>query len=229
MKDNFIHVCFIVDKSGSMYSSVNDVVGGFKQVIDEQKKIKEGKCAVTLYTFNDSVKRVFRGVDINNLDVKDFENIYQPGGMTAMNDGIGRAIDEIGEWLADMEESERPSKNLIVIMTDGEENASKEYTLDSVKDKIKHQTDKYNWTFVYQCADITTAKDANKLGIIIRSCTSKHNYTKNYNAISNSIRSYRCAATMDSADAIFCSTLADETSKVTNEYEKELGYKISDK
>lgn len=227
MKDNFIHVCFIVDNSGSMYTSVKDVVGGFKQVIDDQKKVKDGSCSVTLYTFNDKVKQVYRGIDINNVDVKNFEDTYQPGGMTAMNDGIGRAIDEVGEWLAEMDESERPSKNLIVIMTDGEENASKEYTLDTVKEKIKHQTEKYNWTFVYQCADITSTKEAKKLGISTTSFTSKLNYKKNYNAISNSVTSWRCA-TMDSADAVFCSTLKNETNKVTSEFEDEIGRKVTD-
>ena len=45
MKENFIHVCFVVDKSGSMYSSKNDVIGGFKKVIDEQKAQKEAQCS----------------------------------------------------------------------------------------------------------------------------------------------------------------------------------------
>ena len=58
MKENYINVVFIIDESGSMYSSKEDVIGGFKKVIDEQKQIKEGKCTVSLYTFEDDVRAV---------------------------------------------------------------------------------------------------------------------------------------------------------------------------
>ena len=52
MKEKFIHVCFVIDESGSMSGSENDVVGGFKKVIDEQKAVKEGTCAISLYKFS---------------------------------------------------------------------------------------------------------------------------------------------------------------------------------
>ena len=134
MKDNFIHVCFIIDKSGSMYGSENDVIGGFKKVINEQKMNNIGTCAVSLYEFDKKVINHFVGMDINLVN----ENLeYSPGGSTAMNDAIGTAVTEIGKWLSDMPEEERPSKNLIVIMTDGEENSSQEYSLQQVKDMIK--------------------------------------------------------------------------------------------
>ena len=58
MKDNFIHVCFIVDESGSMSLSKSDVIGGFENTINEQKELKDGKCAVSLFTFNSDVKQI---------------------------------------------------------------------------------------------------------------------------------------------------------------------------
>lgn len=121
MKDNFIHVCFIIDESGSMFSSKEDVIGGFKTIIEEQKEEEKGHCAISLYTFEDKVKKIYVGKDVN--EVNDLE--YVPSGCTAMYDGIGTAITEIGKWLNGMKEEDRPSKNLIVIMTDGYENASK--------------------------------------------------------------------------------------------------------
>ena len=160
-KGNFIHLVFVIDESGSMYPSVSDVVNGFKQMIDEQKKVKEGKCSVSLYTFADSWKEVYLGKDVSEID--DIQ--YHPNGLTAMNDGIGVAIDRVGKWLSDMDEKDRPSKNLVIIMTDGEENNSKEYSLDRVKEMIKHQTEKYSWDFMYIGTDITTKKDANRLGV----------------------------------------------------------------
>ena len=100
-----------------------------------------------------------------------------------MNDGVGTAIDEIGKWLSDMDESERPSKNMIVIMTDGQENASKEYNFDTVKAKIKHQEEKYSWTFVYMGTNLQDLKDANRLGIKMRSVSDSSNIGANYSHI----------------------------------------------
>lgn len=109
MKENYIHVCFIVDKSGSMYDAASDVVGGFKSIIAEQRQVKDGQCSVSLYTFDDNVVEHYIGKDV--FEVEDF--VYVPSGCTAMNDGIGTAIDNIGKWLSETPEEERPSKNLI--------------------------------------------------------------------------------------------------------------------
>lgn len=221
MKENFIHVCFIVDQSGSMYDSKDDVVGGFKSIIEEQRNVKDGSCSVSLYTFDDSVKEIYVGKDVN--DVEDFD--YVPRGCTAMNDGIGMAITNIGKWLNDMDEKERPSKNLIVIMTDGMENASKEYTLSQVRDMIKHQTDKYNWTFMYVGADITTSKMADDLGISVRSFSSKKNYYKNYGTLNCVTTAYR-TADPSASNVVMDSLLATRCNDITEEFENELGKKI---
>ena len=95
VNNKWINLCFIIDASGSMYSSREDVMGGFKKVIDEQKAIKDGKVTVSLYTFNDTVNEKYIGVDVN--DIEKFE--YDASGLTAMNDGIGIAITNMGKWL----------------------------------------------------------------------------------------------------------------------------------
>ena len=223
MKDNFIHVCFIIDESGSMYCSKQDVIGGFKKVIEEQKNIKEGKCAVSLYTFNNKIKEVFLFKEIESVE----ENlVYEPGGGTALYDAVSIAIDNIGKKLSDMDESERPSKNLIVIMTDGEENFSKEYTLQDVRNRIKEQTEKYSWDFMYLGSDLTNCKDATNMGITRMSVSSKKNLSENYKMISCGVKTYRlskdaieAAATMD---CYFNETCNDMTTK----YEVETGIKI---
>ena len=125
MKEKLIHVVFVVDSSGSMSGSEQDVIGGFKKTIDEQKKIKDGDCIVSLYEFASDVKQVYLGKSLNEIDGLD----YTVGGMTRLYDGMGTAIDEVGRWLADKPEEERPSKNLIVVITDGGENSSYEYRL----------------------------------------------------------------------------------------------------
>lgn len=262
MKDNLIHVCFIIDESGSMHGSESDVIGGFNKTIDEQREIKDGECLVSYFKFSDNVTEVFVGKKLDeikpltkgtssflytsnafhykmnadgtfttNCSCEQWENDrtyeYSPNGCTAMNDGIGTAIDRIGKWLSDMPEEERPSKNLIVIMTDGEENVSKEYTLDKVKEMIKHQTEKYNWTFVYMGMDITSAECANNLGINLKSFSSKNSDDtyQNYANISESINVYRhCCANM--SDELFTSTLGNSLTSMTKAYESKMNIEI---
>ena len=220
MKDNFIHVCFIVDKSGSMFSSTDDVIGGFKSIVEEQRQVKDGKCAISLYTFDDNVNEVYVGKDVN--EIEDFN--YLPCGSTAMNDGIGTAITNIGKWLNDMSEDERPSKNLIVIMTDGYENASKEYTLPQVREMIKHQTDKYNWTFMYVGADVTTTKDAESLGIKAKSMSSKSDFKKSWEITNNAATLYRLS--VDNASVMMDSYINTASAANTADYEHKLGKKL---
>lgn len=271
MKENFIHVCFVIDESGSMTGSETDIIGGFNKMVEEQKAIKDGKCAISFFSFANDVTERFVGKDVNeikelkqgkygslfgakyysysrslslsstsingvtDIDVKidEEENdpLYQylPGGGTAMNDGIATAINKIGKWLSDMPEDERPSKNLIVIMTDGEENSSREFTLAKVQDMIKHQTEKYNWSFIYMGMDITNKKAADDLGISSRSFMAKDSSSlyKNYSNISNSATCYRCStADVATASATMDAYLSSELHDDTVRFEAEKGIKI---
>lgn len=207
MKSNLLHICFVLDESGSMYNSVDDVIGGFQKLIDEQKGEKNGECIISLYMFSDTVKKYYIGKPVNEVP----RLTYSPGGCTAMNDGVGTAIDEIGKWLSDMEESERPSKNMIVIMTDGKENASKKYDFDVVKKKIKHQEEKYSWTFVYMGTNLQDLRDANRLGIKMRSVSDSRNITANYSYIDTYATALRNGTT--AADALLARQLREDTTR----------------
>ena len=212
MKSNLLHICFVLDESGSMYNSVNDVIGGFQRLIDDQKGEKNGECIISLYRFSGTVKKDYIGKPVNEVP----RLTYSPGGCTAMNDGIGTAIDEIGKWLSDMDESERPSKNMIVIMTDGQENASKEYDFDIVKEKIKHQEEKYSWTFVYMGTNLQDLKDANRLGIKMRSVSDSRNITANYSHIdtyAKALRKSTNTASVAAADAFLTRQLCEDTTR----------------
>ena len=180
MKDGLIHVCFVLDESGSMMSSESDVKGGFKKVIEEQKNMTKGGCIISLFKFGSTVNEIYLGKDVNEIDENNLD--YSPSGMTAMNDGIGTAIDSVGKWLASKNEEDRPEKNMIVIMTDGAENFSKEYTLDQVREKIKHQTEKYDWSFVYMGTDVSDPTYANNLTYGLKNCTSIFNTRDNHDA-----------------------------------------------
>ena len=225
MKSNFIHVCFIIDESSSMYTSINDVVEGFRKIIDEQKANKEGTCAVSVFRFATTVRPadfIMRNVENVSNELK-----YNPSGCTALYDGVGTAIDEIGKLLNDSPEDLRPEKNLIVIMTDGEENSSHEYQPSKVREMIKHQEDKYNWTFLYIGTDISNTQDADRVGIGRRFATTRGKMSKSYDTINTVVSCYRNTlgdATLKAATMDSCLTAA--VASMNAEYKADTGIDI---
>lgn len=225
MKSNFIHVCFIIDESSSMYSSISDVKEGFKKIIDEQKANTKGECAVSIFKFATTV----RPAEFVMKNVKEVENqlVYNPSGCTALYDGIGTAIDEIGKVLANMPEEERPEKNLIVIMTDGEENSSKEYQPSRIREMIKHQEDKYSWTFLYIGTDISNTDDADRIGISRKFATVRSKMHKSYDTINAVASCYRATAGDATTRFAVMDSYLDMEAKANNtEYTSDTGIKI---
>lgn len=224
MKEKLIHVCFVIDESGSMFPSIADVTGGYERIIKDQKETKEGSCIVSMYKFNTKVDKAFIGKDVNEVDAT---LNYSPGGGTALYDAVGTAIDEIGKWLSDMKEEERPEKNLIVIMTDGEENSSKEYSSSDVKDKIKHQEEKYNWEFMYLGVDLSNFKDANALGIRMSTATTRKDMNKYYHMVGCSLSKYRISeGTAEDRSKAFKDYLTVENDTLLKEYKQKTGINI---
>ena len=224
MKANFIHVCFVVDSSGSMTSSIDDVKGGFKRIIEEQKANTKGECAVSYFDFNSTVTEVYRGKDVKEINS---ELNYTPFGMTALMDGVGIAIDTIGKWLNSMTEDEKPEQNMIVIITDGGENFSKEYSASRVREMIKHQQDKYSWNFVFLGADLNNVKDAIYLGIATRGVTTKSTLGKSYDIINSSISLYRnTSGTKDQKLNTVNAYLSNSVDTMNDDYRKATGINI---
>lgn len=151
----------IIDKSGSMHGLEQDVVGGYNSLIDEQKK--EGKTIVTTIFFNDQIQFVHEGVDIKEVKPLDGRS-YQPCGCTALLDAIGDAISLIKAKHSKLKENELPEHTIFSIMTDGLENASREYSYKRIKDMIELQK-KCGWDFIFQAANIDTEHEAGRLGI----------------------------------------------------------------
>lgn len=223
MKDKLVHVVFIIDSSGSMMGSEKDVIGGFKKTIEEQKAVKDGDCVVSLYEFDSTVKKVYLGKKLE--DVGEFQ--YNVGGMTRLYDGIGTAVDEVGKWLSDMKEEDRPSKNIVVIITDGGENSSTEYSLKDIKDRIKTQENVYNWSFVYLGNDLSDAKDADDIGIKFKGFTSKKKFYNNYDVISTGLTAYRCASSVSEANTAWDDSISASMLNLNEEYKKDTGIDLT--
>lgn len=160
MKD-ILELVIITDKSGSMYGLEQDVVGGFNQLIENTKK--EGEAQVTTIFFDHETKFNHEQVDIK--EVKPLtENDYQPSGCTALLDAIGNAIMFIKHKHSLLKEEELPKKTFVSIMTDGLENASREYTYQQIHNMIDMQK-KCGWDFYFQAANIDVDEEADKLGV----------------------------------------------------------------
>ena len=144
---NLTEIVTIIDRSGSMESLKTETISGFNNFVQEQKKIA-GKVNFTLVQFDDQYQIDYSGADINDIKPLD-ESSYVPRGMTALLDAVGKTIITVGERLAELEEDQRPGQIIFLIITDGHENHSQEYRADKIKEMVKHQTDKYNWTFIF--------------------------------------------------------------------------------
>lgn len=188
MKENFIHVCFIIDSSGSMCGSEADVIGGFKRVVNEQKANKNGSCVISIIDFSNYSEIVCVGKDVNDIN-PDFN--YVVGGGTALLDAIYISIEKTHKW--NMAQDDKPEKTMVVIMTDGGENCSRTYSRQIVKDKIAEMETEFGWSFVYLGADLTNVNDASSLGIKTRGVSTKSNMMSNYDAVSAAVSTFRCA------------------------------------
>ena len=152
------HLYFLLDRSGSMHSITSDTVGGFDAFIDEQRRLP-GRCVVTLAQFDEEFTEVY--ADRPVADVPSL--VLEPRGRTALLDSIARLVHTAGARLAALPEAERPGTVVVGIMTDGQENASREVTHAEVRALIEQQTRDYQWQFLYLGAD----QDAIEVGASI--------------------------------------------------------------
>lgn len=143
------HIICVLDRSGSMSSIIEDMIGGFNQFLEEQKKL-EGECVITISMFDHDYTNFKSNVDINSLEPLTLAD-WQPRGTTALYDAIGKSINDVKSYYV-KNPSEKPDRFLVCIVTDGYENSSKEYRLDDIKKLIDKQQ-KNDWAFVYLAAN----------------------------------------------------------------------------
>src|SRR5690349_20776387 len=160
---NKTDITIILDRSGSMESVKSDTIGGFNSFLSEQQKI-DGEASLSLVQFDDQYEVVYEDKDIRDA-AKLTEATFQPRGSTALLDAIGRTVNAVGGRLAALPEAERPDKVLMVIMTDGFENASHEFSAAQVSKMINHQREVYSWEFMFIGANQDAVLSANEIGI----------------------------------------------------------------
>lgn len=150
-KNQNLDIVFVIDRSGSMHGSELDTIGGFNSFIEKERK-KGFLTNVTTILFDDKYEMLYKRKDINEVEELT-SDAYYVRGMTALLDAIGKSIVIL--------DKEIDNKVLFVIMTDGYENASVEFS----KSQIKNMIESHNWEFIFMGADIDSYGEAASIGI----------------------------------------------------------------
>jgi hypothetical protein len=160
MRKDLTDITMVIDRSGSMESIRSDAEGGINTFVQAQRA-EAGETLLTLVQFDTEYEFVHKGKPIGQVPRFKLE----PRGSTALLDAVGRAIRETGTRLAAMEESQRPGLVVFVIVTDGQENSSREFTRSKIREMIVHQQSVYHWQFTFLAADQDAFAEGGSLGI----------------------------------------------------------------
>jgi hypothetical protein len=144
----------------------DETISGFNYFLKEQKAAGDNATFTLVQFDSESTDVVHEARSVR--DVPDLnQDTYQPRGSTPLLDALGQTIISTGKTLAAIPEAKRPDKVVFVIITDGEENASHQFTKVRVKDMIDHQTGKYNWQFIFLGANQDAFAEAGAVGIAV--------------------------------------------------------------
>lgn len=166
-------ITILLDRSGSMSGIAEATVAGINRFISEQEQ-EPGEGVWTLVTFDDAGSAAGAGEDFpkvvwNAVDQREHPRLqmadYQPRNSTALIDAACKTIDQTGLRLASLAEADRPDGVMVVIVTDGLDNHSRQYKKDDLAQRITHQQSKYNWQFLFLGANIDAFQTGADYGI----------------------------------------------------------------
>lgn len=160
MKD-FTDITVLLDRSGSMSSIRILMEMAIDKLVEEHKSVESTK--LTLIQFDDQNKQeiVFQAVPITAVE----KVRITPRGSTPLIDAFCTAIDRTGLRFASMHESDRPARVLMIIITDGMENASNQFKRTDVFNRVTKQRNDYKWEFIYLGANQDTFAESQSYGI----------------------------------------------------------------
>jgi len=191
MNKNLTHIVLVIDRSGSMATCRQEAENGVNLFIEDQKK-QPGEAAFSLVQFDTRIEWVHKNTNLK--EVGHYSLI--PGGMTALFDAIGSAINETGAYFGSLSEDQRPETVVVVIVTDGEENSSHEFKRSQIKDMIKLQQEVYNWQFTFLGANQDAFAEGAAIGIVPDSTAnfSTKRAQETFQAVTQSLNTTRGAA-----------------------------------
>lgn len=178
MKKDYVHINVVLDRSGSMHPLAKATVDGFNEFLGSQRNLP-GEVTISVAQFDDYYELVHDFDNINNVANWTAEN-FVPRGWTALYGAIGKTIDDVGKRLAAMPESQRPTKVVTLIITDGHENYShntkwgSHYNRHTIRKMVEHQQTQYGWEFIYLGANQDAILAAEEIGIAARNTSNYH-------------------------------------------------------
>lgn len=195
MRKNLTEIVFILDRSGSMSGMEADTIGGFNSLIEKQKKEK-GEAIISTVLFDNYREVLHNRVCLKHIKPMTKKEYYVRGG-TALLDAVGFAINHIIKVRRHTRRELQPEKTLFVIMTDGEENASKHFTYEQIREIIERQKKHYHWQFMFVGANMDAIGEASKYGIDAEMAVEYHCDRKgtdiSYKAICGAVSAVRAA------------------------------------
>ena len=178
-------VIFILDKSGSMRYYTDETIRGFNAMLDVQRK-EEGRAYITTVLFNEKSVYLHEREEIEKVK-KLTRKDYEAGGCTALLDAVGDAIEKAGR-------NRCGNKTVVIVITDGLENASVNYTYKEIREKIASRR-LQGWEFIFLGANIDVAAEAEKIGIPMRRaagyCQDDEGVRLNFQAVSKVVSNVR--------------------------------------
>lgn len=161
MNPNKTEIVVLVDRSGSMSGLVKDMELGYANFVKDQETVA-GEAALTLVTFDtQGIDTIYESAPL--AVARTFT--LNPRGGTPLLDAVAKTIDAVGARLAKLSDNQKPANVFFMIITDGEENSSKEFKKADVQERVKRQTEQYNWHFIYLGANVDAFNEASSLGI----------------------------------------------------------------
>lgn len=154
---------FILDRSGSMSGLEKDTIGGFNSMIQRQRK-EAGEAVVSTVLFDNESVVIHDRLPLDKVPCMT-EREYFTRGCTALLDAVGGAIHHIGNVHKYARKEDVPTKTMVIITTDGYENASRHYTYEQVRSMINRQKECHGWEFLFLGANIDAAAEAKRFGI----------------------------------------------------------------
>lgn len=218
MKSGYTHITLVCDRSGSMQAVRDDAEGAVRQFIADQKNVP-GEATLYFVDFDASHGQGdhwYRTVHDGDLaSCPDY--VLTPRGSTALLDAIGAAIVKTGERLADLPEQARPEHVVFVVQTDGQENSSREWKLEQIREAIKRQTDDYHWQFLFLGMGPDTFAQGHDMGFanVTQSANTGHAHAATYAVASTAVTGLRTNSTRDLSAT---NVEVDEDGNVTHDH-----------
>ena len=190
-----VNLILVLDKSGSMYGLESDTIGGYNGMIEKEKTL-EIPVYVTTVLFDNTIQTIHDQADIKALPALT-QKEYMAGGSTALYDAVGQTILKAEQYPA-IAARKKGAKVLFVIITDGEENSSKEFSQEALKKLISAKREE-GWEFIYLGANVEAGKEASAIGIDEKNAVKYKNTKKGVQANFTAVE----RATSDMAQGVF--------------------------